>query len=378
MTEPRRLLRLITRLNVGGPARQANLLTRSLEPAWHTRLCAGTPSAEEGELLDDDVTVHRIPLTRPIRPAEDLAAFRAVRSLLGQDRPHLVHTHMAKAGTIGRLAVRSVRDRPKTVHTFHGHVLDGYFRPAVQSAFIRAERALARRTDLLVAVSEETRDSLLDLGIGRPDQYRVIGLGLPLERHLAVTGPSGVLRDRLGLGPDVPLVGMVGRLVPIKDPETAIAAIAAVPDAHLVLLGDGERRAAVEASVRAAGLGDRVHLLGWWADVPAAMADLDVVLLTSRNEGTPVSLIEAGACARPVVATDVGGVRRVVDDGVTGHLLPAGDVAGLAAALRGVLADPARAGGPEGGGRRHVADRFAASRLVADIAALYDELVPPR
>lgn len=368
------VVRLITRLNIGGPARQALLLTRALAPEFDTVLGVGTPAPEEGELGDERVTVHRLPLVRPVSFATDARALLAVRQLLQATRPRVVHTHMAKAGTIGRVAAATIRPRPALVHTFHGHVLDGYFRPAVERAFVATERLLARRSDVLVAVSQEVRADLLERGIGTPEQVRVIPLGLDLGEHRTVSGPSGVLRSTLGIGADVPLVGTVGRLVPIKDHDTLLKAMTSLPDTHLAVVGDGELRSTLEARCRDLGIAHRVHFTGWRLDVPEIMADLDVVALSSRNEGTPVSLIEAAACARAVVATDVGGVRTVVTDGETGLLVPAGDPPALAAALDRALGNVAlrERMGAEGRVRSH---RFDDERLVADIRSLYRELL---
>jgi glycosyltransferase involved in cell wall biosynthesis len=377
--DPRRVLRLITRLNVGGPARHALLLTRDLAPEYQTTLAAGTPPPEEGELSDPAVPVHRLPLVRPLSPAADARSVAAVRRLLGHHRPDILHTHMAKAGTVGRLAAMSTRPRPCVVHTFHGHVLDGYFSPRTQLAFTRAERWLARHTDALVAVSSEIRDQLLELGIGRPSQFVVIPVGLDLSAFLAVTEGRGQLRSALGLAPETPLVGAVGRLVPIKDNDTLLKAVQTVPGVHLALVGDGELRQQLEARARELGMGDRVHVTGWWDDVAGAVSDLDVVALTSRNEGTPLALIEAGAAGRAVVSTDVGGVRSVVDDGVTGLLAPPGDVAGISAAISRLLADPISRHTMGSAARRRVEERFGHERLVREIRSLYAELLtePP-
>ena len=345
------MLRLLTRLNIGGPSRHALILTRGLADRYPTVLAAGQPSPEEGKLSDPAVPVVDVPLVRPLRPVTDLRAIRAVRRLLRRERPAILHTHMAKAGTVGRVAALTMRRRPVLVHTFHGHVLDGYFRPATARTFLGIERVLARRTDALVAVSDEIRDELLALGIGRDDQWRTIPLGLDLDELLGRAGRSGVLRARVGIG-DEPLVGMLGRLVPIKDVATAIRAMARVPDAHLALVGDGEDRAALVALATDLGLADRVHFVGWRHDIGDVLADIDVALLTSRNEGTPVALIEAAAAGRPAVATDVGGVRAVIDDGVSGLVVPVGDDQAVAVAVR--------------------------RRLVDDVAALYDELLGAR
>jgi glycosyltransferase involved in cell wall biosynthesis len=374
-TAQHRVLRLITRLNIGGPARHALLLSRELGAEFPTLLAAGDPGPGEGELTDPEVDVIRLPLTRPLDPRKDLAAGRAVRRLLAQHDIRLVDSHMAKAGTVGRLAAASVRGRIRTVHTFHGHVLDGYFRPAVQHAFIAAERALAARTDVLVAISDEIRDSLLRLRIGRPEQYRLIPLGFDLRAHLAVDGRTGSLRRAIGLDPHTPLVGALGRLAPIKNHALLLEAMKLLPDVHLAILGEGELSRALRAAARDQGLEARAHFVGWRTDVPAVMGDLDVVVISSRNEGTPVSLIEALACGVPVVATDVGGVRSVVKEDVSGYLVPSGDGAALAERVRTLMSSESLRHRLGAAGRADVRDRYSKERLVSDIRSLYDELL---
>jgi glycosyltransferase involved in cell wall biosynthesis len=350
------------------------LLTKHLREEFPTVLAAGTPPDHEGELTDPEVPVRRVPFVRPVQPRSDAAALRAMRDLLEEVRPAIVHTHMAKAGAIGRTAAFLASSRPRTVHTFHGHVLEGYFSKPVERAFVLAERVLAKRTDVLVAVSPQVRDALLDLRIGRPEQYLVVPLGLPLTAHLAVTGRSGILRSQLGLGVDAKLVVALGRLAPIKDLHTLLRAMTLVPEAHLAILGDGEVRAALESEAAALGMASRVHFTGWWMDVPAALADADVVALSSKNEGTPVALIEAHACGRPVVATDVGGVRTVVLHERTGYLVPPAAEQPLAERLRTLIAEPERARDMGAAGREHVRATFSEDRLVEDLRGLYTDL----
>jgi glycosyltransferase involved in cell wall biosynthesis len=369
------VLRLVTRLNIGGPAHHCMVLTGGLADEFPTVLAAGRPDPGEGELVDRNVSVRYIPLERPIRPSADVRALAAARALLREVRPAILHTHMAKAGTVGRIAAATVRPRPRTIHTFHGHVLDGYFRPTVRQAFVATERLLARSTDVLVAVSPQVRDDLLALGIGTPERWRVIPLGLRLEPFAAVTEPTGQLRRRLGVPADAPLVGAVGRLVAIKDLATLVGAVARLPKVHLALIGDGEQRAALERIIASLGIEGRVHLPGWADDVAAWVADLDVVALTSRNEGTPVALIEALAAGRPVVATSVGGVPFVIRDGVSGWLVPPGDPVAVAEALAACLGDPAEAARRAEAGRAEVLARFPADRLVGDVRALYREVL---
>jgi glycosyltransferase involved in cell wall biosynthesis len=367
---------LLTRLNVGGPAQQVLLLHRHLPPRLPAVLAAGRPPTQEGELSAQGLEVRHVPLVRPVRPVTDAAALAAVTRLLAATRPGVLHTHMAKAGAVGRLAATLLprRRRPRVVHTFHGHVLDGYFGAGRQRAFVELERWLARRSDLLVAVSEEVRDELLELRIGRPGQYEVIPLGIDLDRYEGLR-PTGALRRAVGVGPEVPLAGVLGRLVPVKDHATLLEALARLPRLHLAVLGDGERRHELTALARQLGVAERAHFTGWWQDVPGALGDLDVVVLSSRHEGTPVALIEALAAGRPVVATNVGGVPSVVEDGVTGWLCPPGDAEALAAALEGALADPAAARARAERGRERVVARFGVARMVADHVALYDGLL---
>jgi len=282
---------------------------------------------------------------------------------------------MAKAGFVGRLAARSLRREPATVHTFHGHVLEGYFSASMQRSVLALERRLARNTDVIVAISPQVRDSLLELEVGHEDQYRLIPLGFDLEAHLAVSEPSGALRGRLGLGPDVPLVGVVGRLAPIKDVATLFEAVARLPDVHVAVLGDGESREALEIRSAELGIGPRTHFLGWWMDIPAAMSDIDLVALSSLNEGTPVALIEALACSRPVVASAVGGVPFIVEHGRTGLLCPPRDPVVLAQAMDRVLSDRTLSERMGLAGRHDVATRFRKERLLSDIRKLYQSLV---
>lgn len=368
------VLRVITRLNIGGPARQALLLTRDLSDAYPTVLAAGPAPSEEGELSDPKVPVVRVPLVRAPRPGKDFAAVRAVTTLVRDLAPKIIHTHMAKAGAVGRLVARRFPE-VRTVHTFHGHVLEGYFSPPVERALIVAERFLAKRTNVLIAVSNEVRDALLDLGVGRPEQFRVIPLGFELDAFLAIDGKIGKFRREIGLEVDSPLVAVLGRVTAIKDHETLLRAVAKLPQVHLAVLGDGDKRSEIEELSRTLGIADRTHFVGWRLDVAEVLADVDVVALTSRNEGTPVSLIEAAAAGRPVVATAVGGTRSVVRDGATGLLVGPGDPDAVASALQRLLGRPSLAEEFGRAAREHVKEKFSHRRLLKDVSDLYGELI---
>jgi glycosyltransferase involved in cell wall biosynthesis len=376
-------MRVITRLNIGGPARQALLLTRELqqERGFNSELVSGVEGPGEGAFPPPKEHYVRIPtLERAVRPFADAGAYRSLARLMRAAKPHVVHTHMAKAGALGRVAAKR-SGVPVVVHTFHGHVLRGYWSSPLSKAFVAIERVLARQTDALIAVSAAIRDELLSFGIGNPSQWHVIPVGLELDHLMKDLPPARWARQRLGLPEQGPLIGIVGRLVPIKDHETFLDAAAIVarayPDATFVVAGDGTSRGMLEAKARAR-LGSRLEFLGWVEDLPLLYGALDVVAVTSRNEGTPVALIEAGAAGRPVVATRVGGVPDVVRDGATGLLTLPGEPHAVAAALITLLDHPERARSMGASARTWIAQRFTAERLVRDIIELYDRLLADR
>jgi glycosyltransferase involved in cell wall biosynthesis len=377
-----RVLRIIARMNIGGPAIQATLLSECLDPdRYETCLVAGTTGPAEGDYLElvgrrlQNLTY--VPaLGREIAPLRDLIAYRRIADLIREFRPHIVHTHTAKAGLIGRLAAR-LAGVPVIVHTFHGHVLHGYFSRSKEEMFIRLERALACSTTRLVAVSDQVRSDLLALRIGRPDRFDVVRLGLDLSRFEHVQSQTGALRQELGISPETRTVGIIARLVPIKAHEVFLDMAAIIarerPDTVFLIVGDGERRASLEAAARARGIFEQTRFLGWRSDLDRIYADLDAVVLTSRNEGSPVALIEAMAAARPVVATRVGGVPELV--GEAGLLTDVDDSAALAAAVQRLLDAPALAAHLGRQARARVVPTFSHERLVGDIDALYQRLL---
>ncbi len=376
--KPHKILRLITRLNIGGPARQALLLAKKLPDNFETLLAAGNVGPNEGELVDPEVSVTKVPLVRPIDPRDDLIALTKIRRLIDSYNPSIIHTHMAKAGTLGRIApLTKASSRPKTVHTFHGHVLEGYFSNLKSNMFRYIERQLAKRTDLFIAVSQEIKDQLIDYGIGDEAKIRVVPLGIDLSAYaqLDIASRDQSLAKELGLGPHTPLLGMVGRLVPIKDIPTALRALTNLEDCHLVIAGDGESRASLESLARSMSILDRVHFLGFRDDLANIYAGLDVVLLTSLNEGTPVSLIEAQAAGKPVIASRVGGVTSVIEHDKTGLLVEPADPDGLAIVIRQLLYNKTQRELYGRAGRAKSLANFAETRLVEDITRIYLELL---
>jgi len=377
-----RVLRLFSRLNIGGPSLHVILLSHGLRPlGYDTRLVVGRESPREGNLLalaaERGVACETMAgLGREIAPLRDVVALLGLVRLMRSWRPAIVHTHTAKAGLLGRLAARAARV-PTVVHTFHGHVLRGYFSPPKQALFRRLETFLATTAHALVAVSESVKQDLVDLGVAPAPKIRVIPLGLELT-PFAGGLPRGVLRREAGIPAEAPLVGMVGRLVPIKDVPTFLRAAREVrerrPEVRFALVGDGEEREALEGLCHALGLDSAVHFFGWRRDLAGVYGDLDVVVNASRNEGTPVALIEALAAARPVVATAVGGTPDLIGRDERGLLVPAGEPTALARAILDTLLESDAARRRALAGREHVMSQHSSQRLFRDMDALYREL----
>ena len=370
-------MRVIARMNVGGPALQVSGLVRGLDPSrFDHRLFTGHVSGEEGDFLalrSPDLPFTRVPgLGRSPDAFGDVRALRALIGHMREFRPHIVHTHTAKAGVLGRTAAR-LAHVPTVVHTFHGHLLHGYFSPAVTRAVVQAERALAHVTTRLVAVGTQVRDDLLAAGVGRPEQYLVIPPGIPLGDL-----PSRAdARAALGLPVDALVVMLVARLTAIKRPDRFVAVASALsaqfPTAVFAICGDGELAESVRAT--ATPLGDRFRLLGWRSDVEAVHAATDVAMLCSDNEGMPVSLIEAGLAGVPAVTTAVGSAAEVVLNEQSG-IVTSCEVVDLADAVERLLADPALRARMGRVAQEHTTAHFGQQRLVSDTERLYDELVP--
>lgn len=346
------VVHVIARMNVGGPAAllvdlldglpEQTLLTGEVEPG----------EADHLQLRAPGTAFLRVPgLGRSPRPGDDLRALRFLVQELRRRRPEVVHTHTAKAGALGRAAAVAARV-PSIVHTFHGHLLEGYFSPPVTRAVVQTERLLARRTDRIVAVGCRVRDDLLAAGIGRSTQYDVIPPGVRVRA-------ADRAQARAALGVHGPVVSTVGRLIEVKRPDRLLAVARLLPDVTFLVAGEGPLLEQTRAQAP-----PNVRFLGWRSDVEQVHAASDVALLTSDNEGMPVTLIEAALCGTPAVATDVGSVREVVTGEVT-----AKDPAALAAALRRVLAqDLGQAA------RREAEERFGVTAMLDAHRRLYDQV----
>jgi glycosyltransferase involved in cell wall biosynthesis len=386
---PVRVLRVIARMNLGGPAYHVSLLSGRMDRArFETLLVAGRvpPGEESSADLAERYGARRVDarhLSPALRPLDDLRALREVGRIARAFRPDIVHTHTAKAGMIGRLAAEVCGPpRPIVVHTYHGHVLEGYFSAPVERFYRLLERGLAFRTDRLIGVSTATVDDLVRLGVADRSKFEVIPLGLELDRFLALPlEPDGPFRAEAGAGPGDVLATFVGRLAPIKRVDVLIRALARARElgapVRLAVVGDGEPRPELEALASSLGCADAVRFLGYRRDLAAIVAGTDVAVLTSDNEGTPVALIEAAAGGRPMVATRAGGVPDVVAPG-TGALAERGDHEGVARAVADLARDGARRRDMGARAREHVAARYRSEALIERMTALYERLLAAR
>lgn len=416
-----KVVRIIARLNVGGPARHVIWLTEGLRrAACDTLLVTGSVPPGEDDMsyfaAERQIEPHLIAeMSREISPKDAFVVWKLYR-LMVRERPDIVHTHTAKAGTVGRVAGLLYRyltpgaliGRPRAcrfVHTYHGHIFHSYYGSLKTGLFLRIEKVLARVvTDKIIAISPQQYLEIHErFGVGRAGQFRVIPLGLETSAFAGWRQKRVVLREELGLGERDCLVGIVGRLTEIKNHELFLRAVAGykraygsvqgLPRTLFAIIGDGNLRASLEDEARALGLGEDVLFLGTRNDPENFYPALDIVALTSRNEGTPLTLIEAMANARPIVATAVGGVRDLLgekidlesegaaqktEDGFRvcerGILVPSGDAEGFSRALQFLVLDEKLRGEMAARAEKYVAEHYSKERLLKDIAALYCEL----
>lgn len=385
-----KIARVIARLNIGGPATQAILMTQAFRSrGYQSALLTGEVSSGEAsmEYLARELNIQPVKIatmSRRISYAKDLQSLWRLVRIFRREKPTVLHTHTAKAGTLGRVAAM-LTGVPVRVHTFHGHVFHGYFSAPLTRLFLAIERLLARRTDCIVAISASQKRELVDLYRIAPEKKVVcIPLGFALQQFLSVRGYEGSLRASLGCGPTSFLVGWIGRITAIKAPglflESAAMISAGTPDARFVMVGDGELRGWCEGRIRETGLQGAVSLLGWQRDLRRVYSDLDLLLLTSINEGTPLALLEAMATARPFVATDVGGIRDLMtgkahkeqgwerfDNGI---LVPR-EPHLIANAVQYLRSHPKIRRDMGLAGRQFVSVRFSENRLADELESLY-------
>ena len=385
---PLRIVHVIARLNVGGAALQViQLAAEQLRRGHHVLVVAGTlaPGEESMEYLAEElgVPLRRLPaLQREVGLSRDARAVRELRRIIRVERPDVLHTHTAKAGADGRIAALLAGGaRPAAVvHTYHGHVLRGYFGRGKETFYRVLERALARSTSQLVAVSPQVRDDLVALRVAPAAKFTVIPYGFDLPAsHDRASVERLRARAQIGAGDDAFVIGWVGRLTAIKRPLDLVRVLRALVDreidAVLCLVGDGPERSAVDELARTLRLAERCHVVGYQRELGAWYDAFDAFCLTSANEGTPVAAIEALAAETPVVATRAGGTAAVVDDGVSGFLAPVGDVDLLAERLAQLAADPGLRAAMGRRGAEQMRERYSKDRMVDDVERLYRSLL---
>ena len=359
-------------------------LAEALDPTrFRTRLITGRITEDEGDMTyyarERGVEVTEITgMSRLLSPLGDLRSFLTLLRIFRRERPKIVHTHTAKAGTVARLAAMAA-GVPVIIHTFHGHVLGGlYFSRLKTRFFLAIERRLARATDRLIVLTHaQAREMAEGLRVAPMDQFAVIPLGLNLQPFADVdrAAARSRLRAELGIGEDSPVVGIVGRMVPVKNHPLLFDAMTRLkgrmdPAPHLIVVGSGERERALRAYVSDKGLDGVVHWLGWRKDLPQVFPAFDVTALTSFDEGTPVSLIESLASGTPVVSLAVGGVPEILEGGELGRLVESASDNEVADALESVLVSPPSTQDAERA-RRLVLERFSIRRLAEDVERLY-------
>ena len=388
-----KILRIHNRLIVGGPSHNVTLLAAYLSPEFETKLLVGKKDKDEKDAtyIADQlglVAVEVAEMRRSILPFNDIIAYFKIKKIIKEFKPDIVHTHASKSGAVGRLAARSANVK-LVVHTFHGHVFHSYFNKFMSSMIVRFERYLAKKTDAIIAISDSQKHELVDMyKIAPAKKVFTIPLGFNLDKFSIDQESKGnIFRNKYGFDKDELLIGIIGRIVPIKNHEMFLD-IAAIlkknknKNVRFVIIGDGELRQLVEKKTLELGLSysyfitspkskTDVVVTSWETEIDQALAGLDIVVLTSHNEGTPVSLIEAQAAGKPVVSTNVGGVEDAVVHGETGFITAVGDTASFASYVNTLIADSSLREKMGRSGHEYVVKNYSRQRLVKDMKNLY-------
>ncbi|MFN8276733.1 MAG: glycosyltransferase [Chitinophagales bacterium] len=393
-----KVLRIINRLNLGGPTYNAANLTRYLQPKYDTLLLAGMndETEESSEFILKNLDLHPMyiqEMYRELNPLRDYKAYFRIRQIIRDFKPDIVHTHAAKAGAVGRLAAAHA-GVPVIVHTFHGHVFHSYFSPLKTRVFLEIERYLAKKTTAIVALSDIQRNELVDeFHIAPREKFEIVPLGFDLSRFAENREEKRRnFRTKYQIKDDEIAIGIVGRLVPVKNHPLFLRALKYVADrtqkkVRAFIIGDGDQRPAVEALARQLGLAfnnsnlqesNILTFTSWIKDIDVSNAGMDIIALTSFNEGTPVSLIEAQASGKPIVSTRVGGIADVVLEGKTALLSASDDLPAFSENLLQLVEDDGLRLQMSNSGVEHAMTRFSHLRLAADMDALYTRLLNQR
>ena len=386
MTSPQprvRVVQVTTRLNVGGLANQVLAVCEGLDAdAFEVNLITGQTSRSEGKMLDylsggSSFGLHQIAQLGRRPGIDDLLAFVKLVALLRKLRPQIVHTHAAKAGVLGRLA-SFVAAVPVRVHSYHGHVFRGYFNAVISELIVRFERLLGGVTDQVLVPSESQREEIgTEFRVVPRERVRVVPYGIPTA-DFQVPFDRSAARAHFGLTRPL-VIGALGRMVAVKNQRVLVEAFALLRQSghdavELLLVGDGDCRAALQQQVKDLGLTDAVTFHGWQPDLRVVYAAIEVLSIPSLNEGMPIAALESMAAGVPVVASAVGGLKDLIRHGDTGWLVPANDVNALADTLAQVLSDGPLRAGVASRAREHVVSNYDVKSTCDRMASLYREL----
>lgn len=388
-----KILRIHNRLIVGGPSHNVTLLTAYLSPEFETKLLVGKkdPSEKDAYFMAEQLGLKPVEIKemrRSVLPFFDIIAYFKIKKFIKQYKPDIVHTHASKSGAVGRLAASACKV-PLVVHTFHGHVFHSYFNSFFSGMIVKMERFLAKKADVIIAISDSQKHELSEVyKIAPPEKVFVVPLGFNLDKFGSEQDKKGsIFRTKYGFDKDDIIVGIVGRIVPVKNHEMFLEVAAAVKaitnkKVRFAIIGDGESRDLVEQKCQQLGLsysyyitnpGQKADVLvtSWETAIEQAFAGIDIVVLTSHNEGTPVSLIEAQAAYKPVVSTDVGGVEDIVLHGETGYITKVGEVAAFANYINNLINNGKLRECMGKKGYENVVKKYSRQRLINDMRSLY-------
>jgi len=389
-----RILRIHNRLIIGGPTLNVLYLTKYLGPEFETLLVVGEKEDHEKDatFLAEQMGIKTVSIPdmgRSVHPFRDYKAYGHLKEVINNFQPDIVHTHSAKPGAVGRMAAGAMKV-PVIVHTYHGHVFHSYFNRFKTEFFLRTERYLATKSDALIAISEQQKKELANqFRVADENKFRVIPLGFELNKFLeSQEEKRKQFRTEFALEEDEIAIGIVGRLVPVKNHVLFLDGVSHVArnsakKIRAFIIGDGDSRKALEEKARHLGIAftndhDKHALLNftsWRSDIDVINAGLDIVALTSLNEGTPVSLIEAQAANKPIISTRVGGIGDIVIEGETALLSETNDADAFKQNLLKVVDDDGLRKCLGKNGTDHVQQRFGVKRLASDMGALYRELL---
>lgn len=393
-----RVLRIINRLNLGGPTFNAAYLSKYLAPEFETLLVSGMKdeAEESSEFIVKNLDLHPVympEMYRELNPFRDYKSYYKLRKIIDEFKPDIVHTHAAKAGAVGRLAAFH-SGVPIILHTFHGHVFHSYFSPAKTRLFLEIERFLAKRTTKIITLSEIQKKELVDVfKIAPASKFEIVPLGFDL-RKFEENQPEkrARFRTQYNISDDEIAIGIVGRLVPIKNHELFLRALKIVSlntnqRIRAFIIGDGEERMNIERLAMSLDLKfnntdtkekNILTFTSWIKDVDISNAGMDIIALTSNNEGTPVSLIEAQASGKPIVSTNVGGIEDIVLKDETAFLSPVGNVDAFAQNLLKIVESDTLRLQMSAKGSDLVRSKYSYTRLCKDMGKLYNSLLETR